>query len=313
MQGRGWSGFLQVGGVRGESVRTGETSGLREDSGEKHRGMGGRPRERSIKRVAKAKACPGDQFFGRCLPMRGPWPEVGEATLDSLEDGEYDGWEGELPCGDVKKANSLYAGMEKLKKKEKVGDRKKKISRDGNLGRLWICSWLKNPLLIPEVGVKSSEVILQEEAGKKVIGVDSPTDSRVFRFCLREIWIRGPNFFRPFSAPRRKPISLCSSRISHVRAVAPKLAHKALAVSGLMSGGDSETDAELEQNNLNRDATIDLQLPRRNLLVKFTCDLCNERKSKLVNRLAYEKGLIYVQCAGCLKYHKLVDNLWPCS
>ncbi|KAL6186656.1 hypothetical protein ACLB2K_042776 [Fragaria x ananassa] len=76
-----------------------------------------------------------------------------------------------------------------------------------------------------------------------------------------------------------------------------------------MSGGDSETDAELEQNILNRDATIDLQLPRRSLLVKFTCDLCNERTSKLVNRLAYEKGLIYVQCAGCLKYHKLVDNL----
>ncbi|KAM5567587.1 hypothetical protein ABKV19_015587 [Rosa sericea] len=118
-----------------------------------------------------------------------------------------------------------------------------------------------------------------------------------------------PNFVRPFSASKRNHIGLCSLRISHVRGVAPKLAHKALAVSGLMSGGDSETDAELEQNNLNTDATIDLQLPRRSLLVKFTCDLCNERTSKLVNRLAYEKGLIYVQCAGCLKYHKLVDNL----
>ncbi|PRQ40470.1 putative mitochondrial import protein TIM15 [Rosa chinensis] len=116
--------------------------------------------------------------------------------------------------------------------------------------------------------------------------------------------LQSPNFVRPFSASKRN-----SLRISHVRAVAPKLARKALAVSGLMSGSDSETDAELEQNNLNSDATIDLQLPRRSLLVKFTCDLCNERTSKLVNRLAYEKGLIYVQCAGCLKYHKLVDNL----
>lgn len=44
-----------------------------------------------------------------------------------------------------------------------------------------------------------------------------------------------------------------------------------------------------------QDATIGIQLPRRSLLVKFTCDLCNERTSKLVNRLAYEKGLIYVQ------------------
>ncbi|XP_061994772.1 uncharacterized protein LOC133712682 [Rosa rugosa] len=121
--------------------------------------------------------------------------------------------------------------------------------------------------------------------------------------------LQSPNFVRPFSASKRNHIGLCSLRISHVRAVAPKLAHKALAVSGLMSGSDSETDAELEQNNLNSDATIDLQLPRRSLLVKFTCDLCNERTSKLINRLAYEKGLIYVQCAGCLKYHKLVDNL----
>ncbi|KAK9934848.1 hypothetical protein M0R45_021977 [Rubus argutus] len=64
---------------------------------------------------------------------------------------------------------------------------------------------------------------------------------------------------------------------------------------------DSEKDSELEQNDPDTDATIDIQLPRRSLLVKFTCDLCNERTSKLVNRLAYEKGLIYVQCAGCLK------------
>lgn len=114
------------------------------------------------------------------------------------------------------------------------------------------------------------------------------------------------NFFRPFSASKINPVDFCSSRISHVRAIAPK--HKVLAVSGLMSS-DSEKDSELEQNDPDTDATIDIQLPRRSLLVKFTCDLCNERTSKLVNRLAYEKGLIYVQCAGCLKYHKLVDNL----
>ncbi|CAN6550333.1 unnamed protein product [Malus baccata var. baccata] len=58
-----------------------------------------------------------------------------------------------------------------------------------------------------------------------------------------------------------------------------------------------------------KDATIDIQLPRRSLLVKFTCNLCGERTNRLVNRLAYERGLIYVQCAGCQKYHKLVDNL----
>ena len=44
-----------------------------------------------------------------------------------------------------------------------------------------------------------------------------------------------------------------------------------------------------------QDATIDIKLPRRSLLVQFTCDLCGERTNRLVNRLAYERGLIYVQ------------------
>ncbi|KAI3719934.1 hypothetical protein L6452_20840 [Arctium lappa] len=56
-------------------------------------------------------------------------------------------------------------------------------------------------------------------------------------------------------------------------------------------------------------ATIDLKLPRRSLLVHFTCNACGERSQKLINRLAYEKGTVFVQCTGCSKYHKLVDNL----
>lgn len=40
---------------------------------------------------------------------------------------------------------------------------------------------------------------------------------------------------------------------------------------------------------------IDIKLPRRSLLVQFTCDVCGERTKRLVNRLAYERGLIYVQ------------------
>ncbi|CAL8096067.1 unnamed protein product [Prunus armeniaca] len=128
-----------------------------------------------------------------------------------------------------------------------------------------------------------------------------------------------PNFFRPFSSSKTNPViglsrslaqvqnPLCS-RISHTAAVAPKRAYKVLAVSGLLNG-NFETDGELEQNIPNTDATIDIKLPRRSLLVKFTCDLCGERTDRLVNRLAYERGLIYVQCAGCLKHHKLVDNL----
>lgn len=68
----------------------------------------------------------------------------------------------------------------------------------------------------------------------------------------------------------------------------------------------NEAESTSEQNE---EATIDVQLPRRSLLVRFTCDACSVRSERLINRLAYERGMVYVQCAGCLKYHKLVDNL----
>ncbi|GMN38853.1 hypothetical protein TIFTF001_008080 [Ficus carica] len=55
------------------------------------------------------------------------------------------------------------------------------------------------------------------------------------------------------------------------------------------------TRAIQTQYVISSDATIDIKLPRRSLLVQFTCDLCGERTQRLVNRLAYERGLIYVQ------------------
>lgn len=55
--------------------------------------------------------------------------------------------------------------------------------------------------------------------------------------------------------------------------------------------------------------TVDLKLPRRSLLVHFTCNACGERTQKLINRLAYERGTVFVQCAGCFQHHKLIDNL----
>ncbi|XP_059648639.1 uncharacterized protein LOC132294704 isoform X2 [Cornus florida] len=90
-----------------------------------------------------------------------------------------------------------------------------------------------------------------------------------------------PNFFIPNCGykPAIKPLRLGVSR----RNIAPKLVF--------------------------REATIDLQLPRRSLLVHFTCDACGERTQKLINRLAYERGTVFVQCAGCFQHHKLVDNL----
>jgi hypothetical protein len=44
-----------------------------------------------------------------------------------------------------------------------------------------------------------------------------------------------------------------------------------------------------------QEATIDIKLPRRSLLVQFTCNACGERTKRLINRVAYERGTIFLQ------------------
>ncbi|KAK4597259.1 hypothetical protein RGQ29_015008 [Quercus rubra] len=59
-----------------------------------------------------------------------------------------------------------------------------------------------------------------------------------------------------------------------------------------------EDSSQSEEPN-STDANIDIKLPRRSLLVQFTCDVCGERTERLINRLAYERGLIYIQVGSC--------------
>ncbi|KAK4715336.1 hypothetical protein R3W88_013674 [Solanum pinnatisectum] len=58
-----------------------------------------------------------------------------------------------------------------------------------------------------------------------------------------------------------------------------------------------------------KEAVFDMKLPRRSLLATFTCNACGARSQRLINRLAYERGTVFIQCSGCSQYHKLVDNL----
>ncbi|KAM3400287.1 hypothetical protein ACQJBY_005276 [Aegilops geniculata] len=57
------------------------------------------------------------------------------------------------------------------------------------------------------------------------------------------------------------------------------------------------------------EASFDIKLARRSLLVQFTCTKCDARTERLINRVAYERGTVFLQCAGCQVYHKFVDNL----
>ncbi|KAF3432264.1 hypothetical protein FNV43_RR27003 [Rhamnella rubrinervis] len=105
------------------------------------------------------------------------------------------------------------------------------------------------------------------------------------------------NSCKPFPASKTIPtisLSLTRSKVLHTKTVPSKRVCKVLAVSGL-ANGDSETHPESITSDSKEDATIDIKLPRRSLLVLFTCDSCGERTKRLVNRLAYERGLVFVQ------------------
>ncbi|CAK9316815.1 unnamed protein product [Citrullus colocynthis] len=119
------------------------------------------------------------------------------------------------------------------------------------------------------------------------------------------------NSFKPivfFSKANPSNGVFIRSRNFYTAPVLRERRYKVLAVSRLVDGylGD---DDESAQRNSDMGAAIDIKLPRRSLMVTFTCNQCSERTKRLINRLAYERGLVFVQCAGCQKYHKLVDNL----
>jgi len=48
--------------------------------------------------------------------------------------------------------------------------------------------------------------------------------------------------------------------------------------------------------------------PRRTQRVQFTCNLCGETTTKMVNPHAWEKGTVFAQCSGCDVKHKLIGE-----
>ncbi|KGN52030.1 uncharacterized protein C24H6.02c isoform X3 [Cucumis sativus] len=116
--------------------------------------------------------------------------------------------------------------------------------------------------------------------------------------------------FKPIVSSKANPSNgvFIRSRNFCTAPVSRERRYKVLTVSSLVDGYTGDDD-EPSQRNSDTGAAIDIKLPRRSLMVTFTCNQCSERTKRLINRLAYERGLVFVQCAGCQKYHKLVDNL----
>nr|VDD63858.1 unnamed protein product [Brassica oleracea] len=122
------------------------------------------------------------------------------------------------------------------------------------------------------------------------------------------------NFHKPHLLTyKRNPVSALQHRSRTVRVVeevARKQRNRLFSVFGSLTDDDSELNPEEETLLMQGQvASVDIKLPRRSLQVEFSCNSCGERTKRLINRLAYERGLVFVQCGGCLKHHKLVDNL----
>ncbi|XP_011302804.1 DNL-type zinc finger protein-like isoform X2 [Fopius arisanus] len=43
--------------------------------------------------------------------------------------------------------------------------------------------------------------------------------------------------------------------------------------------------------------------------IMFTCRKCETRNSKVMTKLAYEKGVVIIKCDGCKNNHLIADNL----
>ena len=49
--------------------------------------------------------------------------------------------------------------------------------------------------------------------------------------------------------------------------------------------------------------------PSSRLLLGFTCGVCSKRHYKSVSKIAYNKGLVLIECDGCKNRHLIKDNI----
>ncbi|KAJ1284203.1 hypothetical protein BS78_03G187300 [Paspalum vaginatum] len=115
----------------------------------------------------------------------------------------------------------------------------------------------------------------------------------------------------PFSASLRSLSSSRSpppSRVSLFASSKPRTPAPRFRVSyrprGLVVSACSSGEVSSDAAPSPTEATIDLKLPRRSLLVQFTCNACGERTKRLINRVAYERGTVFLQMLTSTRHER---------
>jgi hypothetical protein len=49
--------------------------------------------------------------------------------------------------------------------------------------------------------------------------------------------------------------------------------------------------------------------PKHQMLIGFTCKVCEERSHHIMSKLSYTKGVVLIECPGCKNRHLIADNL----
>ncbi|KAI9469993.1 MAG: DNL zinc finger-domain-containing protein [Benjaminiella poitrasii] len=106
----------------------------------------------------------------------------------------------------------------------------------------------------------------------------------------------------------RCPRNLVFRSVQPVPSILPTIVYKPQVTAAMTSQRFSfhtlrpqfrEQESSPEQDNVHK----------RQMLIGFTCTVCNERSHHTMSKHAYTKGVVLIQCPGCKNRHLIADNL----
>lgn len=75
------------------------------------------------------------------------------------------------------------------------------------------------------------------------------------------------------------------------------------------SQNNSNVASDAAKAAANSGKTAHLQMDQPQLMIAFTCKVCDTRSSHTFSKQLYTKGSVLIQCPGCKNRHLIADNL----